>query len=204
VHLVRHGETVGESSIRFHGANDVALSDVGRAQIEALLPLLAGHEVAELWHSPLSRAAESAQLLARGLGLDLQCATVEPAFREISFGRFEGFTAEEIEAADPEWFARWRAGQTEGFPGGELREAFRRRVREGWARVMAASTGAGDLLVVAHRGIVGEGLRWLLGAPEEPGDRFAVGLATVSTVRRSRGRWELERLGVAGPGSESL
>ena len=40
--LVRHGETEGQSSIRYHGANDVPLSDVGRQQIRALLPLLAG------------------------------------------------------------------------------------------------------------------------------------------------------------------
>ena len=31
--LVRHGETEGESSIRYHGRNDVALSALGRAQM---------------------------------------------------------------------------------------------------------------------------------------------------------------------------
>ena len=33
--LVRHGETVGESSIRYHGRNDVVLSRKGRSQAEA-------------------------------------------------------------------------------------------------------------------------------------------------------------------------
>ncbi|MFN6195270.1 MAG: histidine phosphatase family protein, partial [Planctomycetota bacterium] len=33
---MRHGETEGQSSIRYHGRNDVALSDEGRAQIRAL------------------------------------------------------------------------------------------------------------------------------------------------------------------------
>ena len=31
--LVRHGETEGESSIRYHGRTDVALSELGRAQM---------------------------------------------------------------------------------------------------------------------------------------------------------------------------
>ena len=33
--LVRHGETVGNSSLRFHGSSDVALSDEGREQMRA-------------------------------------------------------------------------------------------------------------------------------------------------------------------------
>ena len=31
--LVRHGETVGNSSVRFHGSGDVALSDEGRSHM---------------------------------------------------------------------------------------------------------------------------------------------------------------------------
>ena len=33
--LVRHGETTGESSIRYYGATDVPLSDLGRQQVRA-------------------------------------------------------------------------------------------------------------------------------------------------------------------------
>ena len=32
--LLRHGDTVGESRIRFHGSGDVALSDEGRQQVK--------------------------------------------------------------------------------------------------------------------------------------------------------------------------
>ncbi|MCK5943216.1 MAG: histidine phosphatase family protein, partial [Planctomycetes bacterium] len=68
--LVRHGETEGQSSIRYHGSNDVPLSDAGREQIRALLPLLEGVAFERVVHSPLSRAAESAALLRDGLRLD--------------------------------------------------------------------------------------------------------------------------------------
>ena len=61
--LVRHGETEGQSSIRYHGANDVPLSEVGRTQIRALLPLLAGVRPTMVAHSPLVRAAESEVLI---------------------------------------------------------------------------------------------------------------------------------------------
>ena len=94
--LVRHGETAGESSIRYHGANDVPLADVGRKQVGALIPLLQGIAFARVEHSPLSRAVESAAILLAGLENDGVYApeVVRPddRLREISFGDAEGMT----------------------------------------------------------------------------------------------------------------
>ena len=41
--LIRHGETDGESSVRFHGSSDVALSEAGRAHLRAEGKQLADH-----------------------------------------------------------------------------------------------------------------------------------------------------------------
>ena len=43
--LVRHGETVGESSTRFHGRNDVALAESGRAQMARVAAALATERI---------------------------------------------------------------------------------------------------------------------------------------------------------------
>ena len=67
--LVRHGETEGQSSIRYHGSNDVRLSDVGRDQIRSLLSLLQGVCFVRVIQSPLQRAVESASILSSGLDL---------------------------------------------------------------------------------------------------------------------------------------
>jgi broad specificity phosphatase PhoE len=42
--LVRHGETVGHSSIRYYGRTDVALSDLGRRQMRAAREWLAARD----------------------------------------------------------------------------------------------------------------------------------------------------------------
>ena len=98
--LIRHGETDGESSVRFHGSGDVDLSREGRAQMRAARARLQGEVLDTVVASPLRRAWRSAWILAGGRPVRL-----EPDFREIHFGRWEGMTAQEIEASDP---ARYR------------------------------------------------------------------------------------------------
>jgi len=68
--LVRHGETVGQSSIRYFGATDVALSQRGREQMREAALALPGNAFPLVVSSPLSRAWESARIVApRGSSL---------------------------------------------------------------------------------------------------------------------------------------
>ena len=129
VWLVRHGETEGQSSIRYHGHNDVPLSDLGRQQIRALIPLFSGLQPVHIVHSPLSRAAESARILQKAHGWNEASLQVEERLREISFGHCEGMTAEEIEAAHPEFWAQHQRGEADAFPGGESKVTFAARVQ---------------------------------------------------------------------------
>jgi broad specificity phosphatase PhoE len=192
VWLVRHGETTGQSSIRYHGRNDVPLSDAGRDQIRALAPLLKGLKPALLVHSPLSRAAESAQILMQEAQIRPVRLQSDERLREISFGDCEGMTVEEIAAAHPEFWARHQRGEEDAFPGGESRTAFRARIAatvSGWSEAHPGE----DVVIVAHRGIVRTGLRTLLGMPVDPDDPFGVRLGSLSVVRReAAGPWRLE------------
>lgn len=176
LHLVRHGETEGQSSVRFWGSTDVALSATGRAQIRRLAETIAPLRADLIAHSPLSRAAESAAILAEALGLSAPRLAV-PEFAEIDFGQIEGLTREEIASQHPEWFATWQRGAHDRFPGGEALAAFAARVRAGLARLLAASHG--DVLVVVHRGVIRRIGEALVGAAaDEPTD-----LASLSTVQ---------------------
>jgi broad specificity phosphatase PhoE len=178
--LVRHGETDGDSSVRFHGSSDVDLSPEGRAQMRAVATRL--QRVPDLVvASPLRRSWRSAAIVGRGASVRL-----ERDFREIHFGRFEGLTKEEIRARDPIAFEDWQARKP-GFeyPGGELREEFRERVRRGLDRLLEAD--ARDALVVVHKGVIRTIVETLAGemlAPDEP----AVGDVVVLT-RRPDGTW---------------
>ena len=62
--LVRHGETEGQSSIRYHGRNDVALDERGRSQMRRAARALEREDFRKIFSSPLSRATEGARIIA--------------------------------------------------------------------------------------------------------------------------------------------
>lgn len=193
--LVRHGETEGQSSIRYHGSNDVRLSDVGRAQIRGLVPLLAGVDFTQVWHSPLQRAAESAALLGEGLSFAPDLLQPDERLREICFGDAEGMTREEIEAAFPAFWPEYERGLRDAFPGGEPRADFAARVRAATAEIVSAAW-RGDALLVAHRGTVKHVIGAALGVEDRAHARFGVELGALSVLCEEGGAWRLEILGM--------
>jgi broad specificity phosphatase PhoE len=146
--LVRHGETAGQSSIRYYGATDVPLSDLGRAQAREARAQIPGKTFETVWASTLCRAWESARIIA-----PRDPVRLEADFREIHFGRWEGLTRQEIELADPALFAHWQAKKPGfEFPEGETRSDFRRRIERGLTHLRESEVQSA--LVVAHKGVV--------------------------------------------------
>jgi broad specificity phosphatase PhoE len=193
--LVRHGETVGNSKERFHGSSDLALSDEGRAQMRRVAHALGGEVFDVVVASPLRRSWESAQIVAGGAPVRL-----EDAFREIHFGRWEGMTAEEIQAADPSAYQEWQS-RAPGFefPSGERRADFRERVAAGLARL--EQSGATGALLVVHKGVIRAIAEQLLGQPLEDG---VPGLGeSVSLTRAANGGWFLGERGSDPEGLEA-
>jgi broad specificity phosphatase PhoE len=157
--IVRHGETEGQSSIRYHGRTDVVLSELGRAQMraarEAIERIPGGLVFERVFTTPLVRASEGARLIA---GETAPLAVIEE-FIEVHFGLFEGLTAEEIRTRYPEEYAPWNADRLAAdftYPQGESRAAFASRVERGVDKMLAIwPPGAGGrALVVAHRGVI--------------------------------------------------
>src|SRR5271156_3931854 len=186
--LVRHGETEGESSIRYHGRTDVALSELGRAQMgcagRAIQTRRDSKRFARIFSSPLVRASEGARIVA-GTPMMID------EFAEVHFGLFEGLTADEIRERYPDDFARWDAdrlapGYT--YPQGESRAAFTDRVERGLERMLALWTRLDDdALLVAHRGVIRAIVRKL--ARREP----TVELGSIQILRFDGG-WHADKL----------
>jgi len=179
--LLRHGDTLGNSRERYHGRNDVALSDHGREQMKRASRELRGEPLDLVVASPLRRSWESARIASGGAPVRL-----EPDFREIDFGRWEGLTAEEIEARDPILYNDWQA-RVLGFefPAGELRADFRKRVIRGLERLEAS--GVASVLAVIHKGVIRTVAEHLLGDPLAD-DVPELGCAVLLT-RRPDGSW---------------
>ena len=81
--LLRHGHTPWNRAGRIQGRTDVALAPDARAQL-ADLRLPTPWDRADLWSSPLSRAAETAELVAG------RPAKTDPALIEMNWGAWEG------------------------------------------------------------------------------------------------------------------
>ena len=185
--LVRHGETVGQSSIRYYGATDVALSDRGREQVREAALALPGDAFDLVLTSPLSRAWESARMLAPNGSV-----RILDEFREIDFGRWEGLTADEIRARDPIRYQDWQQGRP-GFeyPDGERRADFQARVDLAVDAMVAG--GLRSILVVVHKGVIRAIVRKVVG------EELAEGLpelgGSVPLTRDVSGRWFVGRHG---------
>lgn len=99
LYLVRHGETDWNLARKIQGSTDIPLNDTGRAQAARTGQLLGRRE----WHavvtSPLSRAAETAAIIARELGLP--APIVLDALSERNYGDAEGLTGDELSVRFP-------------------------------------------------------------------------------------------------------
>jgi probable phosphoglycerate mutase len=148
--LIRHGETAWNRERRMQGQTDTPLSDIGRAQAEAVGRRLAQHPFAALYSSDLARAWDTAAAIARASGREI---VREPALRERTFGMFEGLTYDEMSQRYPEAHARFSVRDPDyAVPGGESpREFFERSLA---CLNAIAHTHAGECVVVVTHGLV--------------------------------------------------
>jgi len=175
--LVRHGETVGQSSIRYHGITDVALNDTGKAQMARVGAALAGETFDTVLTSRLQRT-----IVAAGIIAPTTPARALPGFNEIDFGDWEGLTREEIASRDPARYAEWRAALGEfTYPNGDAAPAFRQRVAATWSEVFP--TLPPRVLVVAHKGVIGTVLAEMLRLAPAERSTLPIDLASIHVVR---------------------
>ena len=117
LYLVRHGQVADGHTDRYHGNNDIGLSDKGVRQFEDLAAQLTGVDLAGVYASDLTRALTGAEIISRGREAPLQ---IIPEFREVHFGVWEGLSFTEIAERYPaELEARFRDLTSFRIPGGE-------------------------------------------------------------------------------------
>ena len=98
IYLIRHGETDWNHQKRRQGRRDIPLNDDGREQMRLCGEQLAGLAVDAIVTSPLSRAVESAEIVADGLGFDKQHIIRDEGLIERDFGDVDGMTRAELKA----------------------------------------------------------------------------------------------------------
>jgi len=176
-YLVRHGACDGLGHMLWGRTEGICLNDEGRAQVQQLAERFTGVKLDALYSSPLQRARETAEVIARVAQLDIR---TNPAFNEIDFGEWGGESFESL-GRD----ARWRRFNTQRsmamIPGGEtFLDAQARAVNE--LERLRQQHGEARIAIVTHADVIKAVVGYVAGAPIDLWQRLEISLCSISIV----------------------
>ncbi len=150
--FIRHGVTDWNRARRFQGQTDIELNAEGREQAERTGRRFDAQPISAIYSSDLARARQTAEPIARVLGLSL---TLSEGLRERRYGVLEGRTHDELLRDHPEAYARWRAREPQFEPpgGGESLASLRIRVERQMQALARAHAGQ-VVVAVTHGGVL--------------------------------------------------
>lgn len=176
--LVRHGETLWNSERRLQGHADAPLSPRGIEQVRSAARFFAsGPAPSRVVSSDLSRARHTAEMLG------FSNVPTDERLREMDLGDWTGRLIEEIESSDRNAYRDWRLGSYTP-PGGETWRQFRGRVETAIGDAVSGSDG--DVVVIAHEGVVRAACDILIGLPPTSLSPIAPGAITIFGVDPSK------------------
>jgi len=177
--LIRHGRTAWNAQGRFQGCRDIPLDETGRAQARAMALHASRIPFSAVWSSPLARARETAEALARKTGLEV-CE--HGGLSEICHGKWEGLKAEVVARRWPRLFRLWHERPEEVvMPAGESLEDVQARTMKAMEDV--TSRERDPVAVVTHDAVIKVLLCAWLGLPLSGFRRFDLANASITGVR---------------------
>lgn len=195
--LWRHAPTASNLGGVVQGTLDVGLDDFGlrRARwaadclVSSVIPRDGARPAAvRIFSSPLQRAVQTAQALAELVDTEV---IVDDAFRQRSYGAWEGMSWERVRREWPDEFALREAGLDPGIPGWDGQEDVARRILGGLERVWDPERPA---VVVSHGAPITLGLLAAIGEPASSRVLGRVPHAAWAVVRRvDSGAWHIEQ-----------
>ena len=164
-YLIRHGETDWNKAGRYQGRTNIDLNAEGREQARLLGERFRFLPLDALYVSPLNRAVETANEVARTTGIT---PVTDEHFIEINFGEWEGHTIEELsEKFGSAYTDFFRDPFDHPVPGeGSFQNAMDRAI-EGF-NILAERHKGQNVAIISHGGL----LRVMLVGLLEMGDAF--------------------------------
>jgi len=169
--LIRHGQSTANASGVWQGQMEFPLSELGRGQAEEAGRALGGAALAGVYASPLSRAFETAEIVARAAGYGGEVIPVA-GLTERHGGLLQGHTWAEQEARDPEFAAKFLSVPEEerwAMVGAETDEEILARFDDAVSMILARHASGERLAVVTHGGVMRAYLREFFGTEVLPG-----------------------------------
>jgi broad specificity phosphatase PhoE len=145
--LARHGETVWNVEKIFRGRADVDLDEVGIKQAELLGKYLSNCKLETIYSSPIKRALDTANIVARYQKVGVHVAE---GLIDFDFGKWQSLPEQEVQRLYPALLNEWHNNPHKvRMPGGESLEDVRRRAIEVVNDVI--SQYQGSVVLVSHR-----------------------------------------------------
>ena len=169
--LVRHGETAGNLRPTALGTTDLELNERGRRQAQSLARVFKLEKPDVIYTSPLSRASETANAIAREHGMN-----PEPMLDlcERNFGRWENLPVDEIRVRFEEAYSAWQEDIVNyQIPGGESAREHNERLVRMMGDIIRRHQGE-KVMLVTHLGCIRHLLAYLLGMGIEGSWRFSL------------------------------
>ena len=160
--LIRHGENEYVKSGKLAGHTPgVHLNERGRQQAGALAEALAGVRLKAIYASPLERAVETAEPIARKHGLEIQ---LRPDLKDNAIGRWQGRSWKALRRTRA-WKVVQQAPSRFRFPEGESFMETQARVVACLEAIVAAHKPKDVLAVVFHADPIKLAVAYYLGMP---------------------------------------
>jgi probable phosphoglycerate mutase len=151
IYLVRHGQTEWNEERRMQGSQNSDMTAMGKEDSKYLAKELSRTEFSQIYSSPLERAMATARYIQMGRTQEIVPLA---AFREMSFGEWEGMADSDVKAKYPdEHYNFWNRPHLYKPLGGETFEELRERVKKGLEDLIATAEGE-RILLVTHTFVI--------------------------------------------------
>lgn len=184
--IVRHGQTAWNKDLHFRGRADLVLNETGLQQAEAIGRRIAAEfQPAVVLSSPLQRARQTAEVIARNLNLTVQ---PESKLVDIDYGEFTGLSPAEAEAKFQEFYRAWlNVPHIVRFPHGESLDDVRSRLTD-LVRQATELYPNQQVVLVSHQIVCQVFLCALLGIHNGHFSHFRIDTGSLTVFELDQGR----------------
>lgn len=189
VYLVRHGHVQMPDERRYYlGQTDIPLSEKGKKQARWLKEYFDDKEVSAVYHSPLTRCVQTAEILFDG---KTDCIEVS-ALQEINMGTWEMVSMEQIKNEQPEIY-QLRGEQIDTFcpPEGESFIQCQTRNIKAFQDITTSLHYGETAVIVAHAGVNRCLISWITGQPLKNLLTISQPYACITKLTETDGVWQI-------------
>ena len=190
--LTRHGHVDGIEPERFRGRAELALTERGKAQAQALARRIAARwKPVTIYTSPLQRCVVTGGIVSEACGV---AASAFDGLMDLDYGAWQMRTYDEIKAEAPQAFNRWHASpHLMRFPMGESLQDLVARTAD-MLRLVLERHADETVVLVGHDSVNRALLLQLLDQPLSAYWRLAQSPCTLNEIDIEAGRVRIERI----------